>query len=115
MPIEYGGVHVDGEAAGLGGPDRRYGAIEYAFLGYRFIVVFLESIEMHRKEQVGRRLELIELLLQQQRVGAQRYEFLARHDASDDGTDILVDERFAARNRHHGGAAFVDRRETLID
>ena len=33
----------------------------------------------------------------------------------DDLADLLVDQRLAARDRHHGGAAFVDRFETFGD
>src|ERR1700724_3315463 len=86
-----------------------------ALLAHRFIVVLLEAIEVYGEEQVGRRLELIELLFEQQRVGAQRHELLARHDALDDRADVLVDERFAARNGDHRGTAFVDRRQAFLD
>jgi len=69
----------------------------------------LQAVEMHREEQIGRRLEQIELLLQQQRIGAQRDEFLARHEAAHDLADLLVDQRLAAGNRHHRRAAFIGR------
>ena len=69
---------------------------------------------MHREEQIGRRLEQVELLLEQQRVGAQRDEFLARHDALDDLADLLVDQRLAAGDRDHRRAALVDRVEALL-
>src|SRR5262249_52789324 len=68
MAVEYRRVHIDGEAARLGGPDRRYGAIKYALLRHRLIVVVLKPIEMHGEEQIGRRFELIELLLQEEGV-----------------------------------------------
>ena len=103
------------EPARLGGLDRRHGAVEHALLGDRLVVMRLEPVEMDREEQIGRRLEQIELLFQQQRIGAQRDEFLARHDAVHDRADILVDERFAARNGDHRGAAFVHRREAFVD
>ena len=69
---------------------------------------------MHREEQIGRRLEQVQLLLQQQRIGAQRDEFLARHDAFDDLADLLVDQRLAARNGDHRRAALVDRVEAFL-
>src|SRR6266446_6772538 len=115
MPIENGGVHVNGEAARLGRPDRRYGAIKYALLRHRLIVVILKAIEVHGEEQIRRRLELVEFLLQEKGVGAQRHEFLARHDPPDNGADVFVDERFAARDRHHGGAALIYRSQALFN
>src|SRR5258706_213122 len=115
MAVEYRRVDVDGEAARLGGPDRRYRAIKFPLLRYRLIVVIPKPVEMHGEEQVRRRFELIELLLQEEGVGTQRHEFLARHDPPDDGTDVFVDERFAAWDRHHRGAALIDRSEALLD
>src|SRR5271165_5610263 len=70
---------------------------------------------MDREEQVGRRLEQIELLLEQQRVGAQRHELLARDDAFDDLADIPVDQRLAAGDRHHRRSAFVDCLEAFFN
>src|SRR5262249_41961737 len=59
--------------------------------------------------------EQVQLLLQQEGIGAQRDELLALNDALDDRADLLVNQRLAARNRHHGGAAFVDGRKALLD
>src|SRR6202008_768595 len=59
------------------------------------------------EEQIGRGLEQIELLLQQQRVGAERDEFFARNQAAHDLADLLVDQRLAAGDRDHRRAAFV--------
>jgi hypothetical protein len=77
--------------------------------------MLLEPVEMHRGEQVGRWLELVELLFDEQCVRTQRDEFLSRHDAFDDGADVLVNERLAARNGYHRGAAFIDRGQAPID
>src|SRR5229473_3119192 len=115
MAVVDRGVDVDGESPGLGGLDRGDGAVEYALLADRFVVMLLEPVEMNGEEQVGRRLEQIELLLQEQRVGAERDEFLLGDDAFDDLADLLVDERLAARDRDHGRAAFVDRVEAFLD
>src|SRR5665647_2599208 len=57
----------------------------------------------------------MQLLLEQQRVGAKRDKLLTRDDAFDDLTDLAMDERLAAGNRHHRRAAFIDRVETLLD
>jgi hypothetical protein len=115
MIVEDGAVDVDREALGLRGLDGGDRPVKHALLAHRFVVVFLEAVEMHREKQVGRRREQVQLLLQEQRVGAQRDELLARHDAGDDLADLLVDQRLAARNGHHRGAAFVDRIEALLD
>src|SRR5262249_30460377 len=48
-------------------------------------------------------------------VGAQRDEFLTRHDAFDDGANVLMDQRFAAWDCHHWGAALVHCSEALLD
>ena len=57
----------------------------------------------------------MQLLFQEQRIGAQRHELLARDDALDDLADLLVDQRFAARDGDHRRAAFVDRVEAFLD
>src|SRR3979409_1831548 len=49
----------------------------------------------------------MELLFQQQGIGTQRYELLARHDALDDLTDLFVNKRLAARDGDPRGAAFI--------
>src|SRR5229473_122232 len=115
MAVVDGGVDVDGKSPGLGGLDRGDGAVEYALLADRFVVMLLEPVEVNGEEQIGRGLEQIELLLQEQRVGAERDEFPLGHDAFDDLADLLVDERLAARDRDHGRAAFVDRVEAFLD
>ena len=88
--------------------------LEAAFHAHRLVVVLLEAVEMHGEEQIGRRLEQMQLLFQQQRVGAQRDELLARHDALDDLADLLVDQRLAAGDGNHRRAALVDRVEAFL-
>ena len=90
------------------------GFLEAALHAHRLVVMLLDAVEMHREEQIGRRLEQMQLLFQQQRVGAERDELLARDDAFDDLADLLVDQRLAARDRHHRRAAFVDRVEAFL-
>ena len=114
MAVEHRAVDVDGEALGLGGLDRVDGLVEAAVHAHRLVVMLLDAVEMHREEQIGRRLEQVQLLFQQQRVGAQRDEFLARDDAFDDLADLLVDQRLAARNGDHRRAALVDRVEAFL-
>src|SRR3954447_349963 len=114
MVVEDGGVDVDRKTAGLRSLDRGYGAIEHALLRDGLVVVLAETIEMHREEQIRRRLEQIELLLEQQRVGAKRDELLARHQATHDLADLLVDQGLAAGNGDHGGTALVSRVPALL-
>src|SRR5712675_897560 len=77
--------------------------------------MLLDAVDVDGEEQIGRGLELAELLFEQQRIGAERDELLARHDAFYDRADVLVDQRLAARDRDHRGAALVDRVETFLD
>src|SRR5258708_40040071 len=70
---------------------------------------------MHRPDEERARLEAIELLLHQERVGAEIDELLARDDALDHLLDLAVEERLAAGDRHHRRAAPVDPLEALLD
>ena len=88
MAVEDRGVDVDGKASRLRGLDRGDRAVEHALLADRLVVMFLQAVEMNREEQIGRGLEQMELLLQQQRVGAERDEFLARDETSHDLADL---------------------------
>ncbi len=94
--------------------DRGDGAVEHALLRHRLVVMVLQAVEMHREEQVRGGLEQIELLLEQQRVGAERDELLARHEAAHDLADLLVDQRLAAGDRDHRRAALVGRVPALL-
>ena len=114
MAVEDRAVDVDGKALRLGRLDADDRLLEAAFHAHRLVVVLLQAVEMHREEQIGRRLEQMQLLLEQQRVGAQRDELLARHDAFDDLADLLVDERLAAGDGDHRRAALVDRVEAFL-
>src|SRR5437868_5850536 len=77
------------------------------------IVLVLQAVEMDRERQVWAWRELIDLLLEEQRVGAQVDELLARDDALDDLDDLLVEQWLAAGDRDHRSAAFVDGFEAL--
>ena len=114
MAVEDRAVDVDGEALGLGGLDRGDSLVEAAIHAHRLVVMVFDAVEMHRKEQIGRRFEQMQLLLKQQRIGAKRNEFLARHDPFDDRADLFVDEGLAAGNGDHRRAALVDRVETFL-
>ena len=105
MAVIDGAVDVDGEAFGFRRLDGRYRLLEAARHAHRFVVVLLQTVEMHREKQIRRRLEYVQFLFQKECVGAQRNEFLARDNAFDDFADLLVDQRLAARNSDHRRAA----------
>src|SRR6516225_2301602 len=92
MTVEDRGVDVDGEAPGLGGLDRGHGAVEYARLTDGFVVVLAQPIEVDGEEEIGRGLEQMELLLQEQRIRAERDEFLLGDQAFHDLADLAVDQ-----------------------
>ena len=73
-----------------------------------------QSVEMDGEEQIGRWFEEMQLLLEQQGVGAERDEFLALDDAFDDLADLAVDERLAAGNCDDWSAAFVHGVEAFL-
>src|SRR3989442_13866286 len=59
--------------------------------------------------------EQTELLLQQQCIGAQVDELPTAQDARNDRVDFLVQQRLSASDGPHWSAAFVNRREALLD
>src|SRR6185437_7822991 len=79
------------------------------------IVHFLVAIEMDRPDEIRVRLEAIDLLLEQQRVGAEIDEFLALDDAFNDLLDLAMEQGLAAGDRDNGCAAFIDRFEALLN
>jgi hypothetical protein len=78
-------------------------------------VALLVAVQVNRERQVRRRLVLIELLLEQQRVRAEIDELLARDDAFDDLRHLLVDQRLAAGDRDDGRTALVDGAQRVFD
>src|ERR1022692_2371609 len=85
-----------------------------AFLTYRQIVMFLAAIHVNRKGEVLAGLEKVQLLGEQQSVGAQVDVLLARYQTTHDLVDARVHERFPARNGHRGHAALFHRAEALF-
>ena len=69
---------------------------------------------MDREKQIGRRLEQMQLLLKQQRIGAKRDEPLLRNQALDDLGHFLVDQGLAAGDGDHGRAAFLGRVQAFL-
>ncbi len=58
---------------------------------------------------MGVRLEAVEVLFQEDRVGAHVDVALAFDKSLDDAVDLRMDEGLAARDRDDGGAAFLGR------
>src|SRR5690348_7447624 len=113
--VEQRAIDVDAEAARLGELDRRRGLLVDAVLAHRVVVHLLVAVEMDRPDEERIRLEAVDLLLEQQRVGAQIDELLACDDAFGDLLDLAVEQGLAAGDRDHRRAAFVDRLEALFD
>jgi len=112
--VEESGVGRNAEAALDGLFDAFDSQIESAFAAYRHIVVLALAIEMHREGEVLRGRELMQALLEQERVGAQVDVLPARDEAVDDLDDLRVQQRLAARQRDHRHAALIDGREALF-
>ena len=82
--------------------DGRHRLVEHPFLAHRLVVPLPIAVQVDREGEVGGGLVFIDVLGEQDGVGAQIHELLARHDARDDLRHFLVDQRFAARNGHDG-------------
>ena len=113
--VEQRGVDVDPEALRLGEPDRLDRAVVDAVLADRAVVVLAVAVEVHGPGEERVRLEQVDLLFEQQRVGAEIDEFLAGDQALDDLLDLAVQQRLAAGDDDDRRAAFVDRFEALGD
>jgi hypothetical protein len=78
-------------------------------------MILTVAVEMHGPSEERVRPEQVDLLFEEQRVGAQINEFLARDDALDDLLDLTMKQRLAAGQHDDGRAAFVDRLEAFGD
>src|SRR5271168_5116342 len=70
MAVENRGIDVDLKTGRFRGFDRRDRDVVYSRLRHRLVVVFLQAVEMNAEEQVARRFEQMQLLLQQKGVRA---------------------------------------------
>src|SRR6516165_9258462 len=73
------------------------------------------AIEMNRPCEIGARAELLDLLLEQQRIGAEVDEFLACDQTRDDLIDVAVEQRLATGEHDDWGPTFIDGIKTLVD
>jgi hypothetical protein len=78
-------------------------------------VPFLQPVDVDDEGEVGRRLELVQLLGHEQGVGAQEDELLALDELVDDLVDLGVHQRLAAGDGDHRGTALQDRPDRLLD
>src|ERR1700722_9733940 len=113
--IEEGAVDRDAEALRLRLLERRNRAVVDAWLADRLVMHLLVAVEMNRPGEIGARLVLIDLLLEQQRIGAHDRKFFARNDALDDLRQIPVQQRLAARHDDHGRPALIDRGQRVLN
>jgi len=88
--------------------------VEDAGPAHRFVVALAEAVDVHREREVRRWCEEVQLLLEQERIGAQVHVALARHQCRDYLIDLLVHQRLSAGDRDHGGLAFLDGVDALL-
>src|SRR5947199_3072825 len=81
---EERGVRPDAEAALLRRSDRLHGLVEDAVALDELVVPLAQAVEVDDPREVGGRLEVVELLLQQDRVRAEVDELLALHELGRD-------------------------------
>ncbi len=113
--VEQGAVDGKAEAARLGGLDGFHGAIEHALLVHRRVVRFAVAVEVDVPAEIGVGFVLVELLFEQQGVGAEIDELLPLQDAAHDLRQLLVQQGLAAGDGDDRGAAFVDGVECVLD
>src|ERR1700730_9888013 len=95
--------------------DRGDRLVEHPFLADRLVMTLAAAVEVNRERQVRRRCVFVDVLGQQNCVGAQVDEFLARDDASDDLRHLLVDQRLTTRDGHHRCATFIHCMQRVFD
>src|SRR5664280_897699 len=105
--VEERGIRGYAEAALQGFLHAVNGDVESAFAADGKVVVLALAVHVHRERQVLAGLEQVNLLFEQQSVGAQVDVLLARDQAVDDLGDLRMHQRLAAGNGHHRRTALV--------
>ena len=113
--VEEGGVGGDPEAAPFGLAGGRHRLVEGAAAAHRRVVALAEPVEVDGEGEVGGGGEEVELLLQQESVGAEVDESLALHQRLDDLVDLLVHEWLTTGDGDHGCPALLGRGNRLLD
>ena len=111
---EKGAVRGHAETARFGRLDGADRHVPDAVAADRVVVILFKPVDVDGEGQVRIRLEVLQLALQQDRVGAEVDELLALGEAVGDLDDVLVDQRFAAGDRHHWRAALLHRVPALL-
>ena len=105
--FEQGGIGGDAESAGDGFFDGFEGDLVGAIATDGGIVFGFETIHVDAEGEVFCGFKEIELPLEEEGVGAKVDVFFAGDEAFDDRIDLGMDQRFAARDGDHRGAALV--------
>ena len=105
--VEQGAVDVDAETPCLGGFDGANGDIIGARLANGFVMLVAPAIQMDVPGKGGVRLVAVELLFQQQGVGAQINAAALIQQPLDDLFHILVEQGLATGDADHRSAAFT--------
>ena len=115
--FEECGVGGDSEAAFDGEADARDCFVVCSFSADGEVVVFALAVHVDGEGEVLGGLEhaLLEFLFEQDGVGAHVDVLLAFDESLDELFDVGVEEGFAAGDRDHGCAAFVDGTECVFD
>ena len=108
--LEERGVGGDAEAHLDRQADALDGLLEGALAADGEVMVLFLAVHVDAEAEVLARLEpaSLQLLLQEECVGAEVDVLLARHQRLDQLLDLRVEERLAAGDAHHGSAALVD-------
>ena len=113
-PVKHSAIHLHAKSLGLGQRNRFLAGVINAILTDRFVMHGLIAIKMDRPSEEWRRCIVVDLLFEQERIGAQNHELLLRDIALHDFRHIAVEQRLAARNRDSRRAAIVNRLHTLL-
>ena len=89
--------------------------VEDAVAAHRLVVLLPEPVHVHAERQVLGRREQVELLLEQDGVGAEIDVLPPLHELGHQSVDVGVHERLAARNAHDGRPALFHGLETGLD
>jgi len=108
-------IGADTVAASDRSADRRDGGLVCSWAFCDLIVNILGPVEVDDERQSNGRVELVELLLQQEAVGAEVDEPSVGDDGPYDVVDLSVQEGLASRNRHNRRVGRAHRCETLVD
>ncbi len=112
--VEQRRVGRNAEASGNCGPHAFHSDVVTALTAHGEVVVLTLAVDVDRKREILARRKEVQLLLQQKRVRAHVNVFLARDEPGNDLRHLRVQQRLAAGDRNHRGAALFDCLEALF-